>query len=59
MAIKSWRFWAHIGLIAFLVLGTLQLVNGVNMLNVKSWMLFVPLLAIADIIAERVFSYRE
>ena len=48
------RWWIHIGLIAFLVLGTLQIFTKGEMLTIVNWLWSVPLIGISDIISEKV-----
>lgn len=49
--IKTLKYWLHIGVIAVIVLGLLQLFQGGNMLTVKNVLWSIPLLGVADVIA--------
>jgi len=49
-------YWVHLGIIAFVVLGLLQLMFGGDMLNLKSFLLSIPLLAIGDILSHTILN---
>lgn len=54
--LKSWKYWAHLPIIAVVVLGILQLTTGGDMLTVKNVLWSVPLLAAGDIVAHTVLG---
>lgn len=49
--LNTLRYWLHLLVLAFVVLGILQLFTGGDMLNVKNILLSLPLLGFSDLIA--------
>ena len=49
-------YWLHLGVIAFVVLGILQLWQGGEMLTLKTWLISIPLLGLGDIIAHSILK---
>lgn len=45
------KYWVHLGLIATIVLGILQYLQGGNMFTLHNILYSIPLLALADITA--------
>ena len=45
------KYWLHLGIIAVVVLGILQLIKGGEMFTIKNILWSIPLLGISDIIA--------
>lgn len=44
-------YWLHLGILAIVVLGILQLTTGGNMFTIKNILWSIPLLALGDIVA--------
>lgn len=51
------RYWVHVGIIALVVLGILQIWQGGEMLTLTNWAYSVPLIAIGDIISDKITGY--
>jgi len=49
-------YWVHLGVLAFVVLGILQLTTGGNMLTIKSVLWSIPLLAIGDFVSHTILG---
>jgi hypothetical protein len=49
-------YWVHLGIIATVVLGLLQVWKGGDMFSVKNVLMSIPLLAIGDTIAHTVLQ---
>lgn len=49
--IKNFKYWFHLGILAFVVLGILQIIKGGQMLTLTNWLLSIPLLGLGDILA--------
>lgn len=50
------KYWIHIGIIAVIVLGILQIWQGGNMLTTKNVLWSIPLLGVADIAAHNILK---
>ena len=49
--IKTLKYWLHLGLIAVVVLGVLQLLKQGDMFTIKNILWSIPLLGLGDIVA--------
>lgn len=54
--IKTLKYWIHLGILAVVVLGLLQLIKGGEMFTIKNILWSIPLLGAGDIIAHTVLS---
>ena len=50
------RYWLHLGVIAVVVLGVLQLWKGGNMLTVINVLYSIPLIGLGDIVSHTIFK---
>lgn len=53
----NWRYWLHIPIIGFVILGILQLILGSNMLSVTNLLWSIPLIALGDIVAHTLLRF--
>lgn len=49
--LNTLKYWLHLGVIAAIVLGILQVFTGGDMFNLKNILYSIPLLAFGDILA--------
>ena len=45
------KYWAHLGVLAFVVLSILQLLKIGDMFSLKNFLISLPILAIGDVVA--------
>lgn len=53
----TWKYWAHLGVIAVIVLGILQVWKGNGMLTLTYWWQSALLIGVADITAHTVLGF--
>ena len=56
--IKTFKYWLHLGVIAVVVLGVLQLLKGGEMFTVKNILWSIPLLGLGDIISHSILNLK-
>jgi len=56
--IKTIKYWLHLGVIAVVVLGVLQLLKGGEMFTVKNVLWSIPLLGLGDIVSHSVLKLK-
>ena len=56
--IKTIKYWLHLGVIAVVVLGVLQLLKGGGMFTVKNVLWSIPLLGLGDIVSHSVLKLK-
>ena len=56
--IKTIKYWLHLGVIAVVVLGVLQLLKGGEMFTIKNVLWSIPLLGLGDIISHSVLKLK-
>jgi len=56
--IKTIKYWLHLGVIAVVVLGVLQLLKGGEMFTIKNVLWSIPLLGLGDIISHSILNLK-
>ena len=56
--IKTLKYWLHLGVIALVVLGVLQLVQGGEMLTIKNILWSIPLLGLGDMVSHTILKLK-
>ena len=54
--LDEFKYWVHLLIIAFIVLGILQYFTGGDMLTIKNLLYSVPLLAIGDTVSHTILK---
>lgn len=54
--INEFKYWVHLAILAFVVLGILEIWKGGGMLSVKNVLVSIPLLAAGDLVAHTVLK---
>lgn len=54
--VDQFIYWVHLGVLAFVVLGVLQIFQGGSMLTIKNVLWSIPLLALGDIVAHTILK---
>jgi hypothetical protein len=50
------KYWLHLGIIAFIILGILQLWKGGQMLTLNNWLVSIPLIGVGDFFAHTILK---
>jgi hypothetical protein len=54
---KKPKYWAHLAIVVIVLLGLLQIIFGGDMLNLRSILISIPLLAIGETVAHQFVEY--